>query len=109
MNALNADLNGKRVLDVGCRDGLYSFMAERRGAADVIGIDNDLSKAAVEVLIPYFGSAVRMHEMNLYELTAARFGTFDVLIFADVLKATRASGVFTWNPEPGPDPLKSRD
>ena len=85
VNALNADLKGKRVLDVGCRDGLYSFMAERRGAADVIGIDNDLSKPAVEFLIPYFGSAVRMHEMNLYELTAARFGTFDVLIFADVL------------------------
>lgn len=85
VNALDVDLHGKRVLDVGCRDGLYSFMAERRGAAEVIGIDNDMSKGAVEFLIPYFGSAVRMHEMNLYELTAARFGTFDVLIFADVL------------------------
>ena len=38
VNALKADLNGKRVLDVGCRDGLYSFMAERRGAAEVIAV-----------------------------------------------------------------------
>jgi SAM-dependent methyltransferase len=85
VSALDVDLRGKRVLDVGCRDGLYSFMAERRGAAEVIGIDNDLSKGAVEVLIPHFGSAVQMHELNLYDLTPARFGTFDVLIFADVL------------------------
>jgi SAM-dependent methyltransferase len=85
VNALSVDLKGKRVLDIGCRDGLYSFIAERQGAEEVVGIDNDLSKAAVEFLIPYFGSAVTMHEMNLYQLTAAQFGTFDVLIFSDVL------------------------
>lgn len=83
--ALSADLSGKRVLDVGCRDGFYSFLAERLGAAEVVGIDNDLSRAAVEFLIPYFGSAVRMHEMNLYQLTPEAFGTFDVIVFADVL------------------------
>lgn len=85
MSALGADLTGKRVLDVGCRDGLYSFLAERLGASEVIGIDNDLSRGAVDVLIPHFGSSVRMHEMNLYDLTPAHFGKFDVLIFADVL------------------------
>jgi 2-polyprenyl-3-methyl-5-hydroxy-6-metoxy-1,4-benzoquinol methylase len=26
------DLNGKRVLDIGCRDGLFSFAAESMGA-----------------------------------------------------------------------------
>jgi SAM-dependent methyltransferase len=85
VTALSGGLKGRRVLDIGCRDGLYSFIAERQGAAEVVGIDNDLSRAAVEFLIPYFGSAVTMHEMNLYQLTAARFGTFDVIIFADVL------------------------
>jgi SAM-dependent methyltransferase len=85
VSALGSDLTGKRVLDVGCRDGLYSFLAERLGASEVIGIDNDLSRGAVDVLIPHFGSAVQMHEMNLYDLTPARFGTFDVVIFADVL------------------------
>lgn len=83
IEALN--LHGKRVLDVGCRDGLYSFAAEGRGAAEVIGIDNDLSKGAVEFLIPYFGSAVRMHELNLYDLAPQRFGKFDVIILAGVL------------------------
>ena len=81
----SVDLKGKRVLDVGCRDGLYSFIAERSGAAEVIAIDNDLSRGAVDVLIPYLGSGVRMHEMNLYELTAAHFGVFDVLIFSNLL------------------------
>ena len=46
------DLEGKRVLDVGCRDGLYSFECEKLGAGEVIGIDNDVSPAAVEFLIP---------------------------------------------------------
>jgi 2-polyprenyl-3-methyl-5-hydroxy-6-metoxy-1,4-benzoquinol methylase len=31
------DLRRKRVLDIGCRDGLYSFAAERLGAAEVAG------------------------------------------------------------------------
>lgn len=79
------DLRGKRVLDVGCRDGLYSFEAERLGAAEVVGIDNDLSRGAIEVLIPYFRSSVRMHQVNLYDTTPSRFGTFDVIVFAGVL------------------------
>jgi SAM-dependent methyltransferase len=79
------DFRDKRVLDVGCRDGLYSFQAESRGAAEVIGIDNDLSRGAVEFLIPFFGSSVRMHEMNVLALTPSHFGQFDVIIFAGVL------------------------
>jgi tRNA (mo5U34)-methyltransferase len=79
------DLRGKRVLDIGCRDGLFSFAAESMGAIDVIGIDNDLSRGATELLIPYFNSKVRMHQMNLYDLTPERFGTFDVVIFPGVL------------------------
>lgn len=79
------DLKGMRVLDIGCRDGLYSFAAERQGANEVIGIDNDLSAGATEFLIPYFRSRVSMLELNLYDLTADRLGTFDVVIFAGVL------------------------
>jgi len=78
-------VKGKRVLDIGCRDGLFSFEAERMGAAEVIGIDNDLSAAAVEFLIPHFGSKVRMFQMNLFELRPADFGRFDVVICAGVL------------------------
>jgi 2-polyprenyl-3-methyl-5-hydroxy-6-metoxy-1,4-benzoquinol methylase len=32
------DFRGKRVVDVGCRDGRFSFEAQRRGAAEVLGI-----------------------------------------------------------------------
>jgi 2-polyprenyl-3-methyl-5-hydroxy-6-metoxy-1,4-benzoquinol methylase len=79
------DLRGKKVLDVGCRDGFFSFMAERRGASEVIGIDINHSKAAVEFLIPYFDSRCQIHEMNLYDLTPNTFGLFDVVFFAGVL------------------------
>lgn len=79
------DLNDKRVLDIGCRDGLFSFAAEKMGAREVIGIDNDLSEAATEFLIPFFKSKVKMEKMNLYDLTKDNFGLFDVVIFPGVL------------------------
>lgn len=79
------DVKGKRVLDIGCRDGLFSFAAESMGAAEVVGIDNDVSKAATEFLIPFFNSKVRMHQMNLYDLKPESFGQFDVVIFPGVL------------------------
>ncbi|HET6249601.1 MAG TPA: class I SAM-dependent methyltransferase [Tepidisphaeraceae bacterium] len=78
-------LQGKRVLDIGCRDGLFSFEAERLGASEVIGIDNCLSQGAVDVLIPHLRSRVRMHEMNLLHLSPQAFGRFDVIIFSGVL------------------------
>lgn len=79
------DLQGQRVLDIGCRDGLFSFEAEKLGAAEVIGIDNDLSKGAIEFLIPYFQSNVRMYEMNLFDLQENSFGAFDFILFVGVL------------------------
>jgi 2-polyprenyl-3-methyl-5-hydroxy-6-metoxy-1,4-benzoquinol methylase len=79
------DLKGKRVLDIGCRDGLFSFAAESMGAAEVIGIDNDLSVPATEFLIPFFKSKVRMEQRNLYDVTPSTYGKFDVVIFPGVL------------------------
>ena len=79
------DLKGKRVLDIGCRDGLFCFEAEKLGAAEVIGIDSDVSAGAVEFLIPFFGSRVRMHELNVFDLTPGTFGKFDVVLFPGVL------------------------
>ncbi|MBE0477160.1 MAG: DUF1698 domain-containing protein [Coriobacteriia bacterium] len=73
------------MLDVGCRDGLFSFAAESFGAREVIGIDNDLSIPATEFLIPYFQSKVRMERMNVYDLTPESYGRFDVVIFPGVL------------------------
>src|SRR5688572_4940772 len=52
------DFKNKKVLDIGCRDGLFSFEAEKLGATEIIGIDNSLSSGAVEILIPYLKSKV---------------------------------------------------
>jgi SAM-dependent methyltransferase len=79
------DFKGKRVLDVGCRDGIFCFEAEKRGAAEVLGIDTSLSIGAVEFLIPFFQSNVRMREIGLYDLTTAEHGQFDVILFPGVL------------------------
>lgn len=84
-NLRSLSLAGKRVLDIGCRDGLFSFEAERLGAAEVVGVDNDLSEGATQLLIPYLKSRVRMHEQNLFDLTPDAFGTFDVIVCAGVL------------------------
>ena len=39
--AIPEDLTGARVLDVGTFDGFYAFLAERRGAARVVAVDNE--------------------------------------------------------------------
>lgn len=75
------DFKDKSVLDIGCRDGLHSFEAEKRGAKSILGIDTCLSIGAVEFLIPYFKSKVKMQEKSLYDIE----GSFDIVIFAGVL------------------------
>lgn len=84
-NLRGLDVKGKRVLDIGCRDGLFSLEAEGMGATEVVGVDNDLSKGSTEVVLPYLKSRVRMHGMNLYDLRPETFGRFDVIVFVGVL------------------------
>ena len=79
------DFKNKKVLDIGCRDGMFSFYSENRGASEVVGIDNDLSKGATEFLIPYFNSKVKMYQKNLYDLKKEDYGKFDIIIFVGVL------------------------
>jgi SAM-dependent methyltransferase len=78
-------LDGKRVLDIGCRDGLFSFEAEKLGAKEIIAFDNDPSVAASEFLVPYFKSKVKINELNVYDLLPETYGKFDLVIFAGVL------------------------
>ena len=79
------DLKNKKILDIGCRDGIYCFEAEKLGAKEIIGIDNDVSKAAIEFLIPYFNSKVKMYEKNLFDLKEQDYGKFDVIFFPGTL------------------------
>ena len=41
LRAIPEQLAGARVLDVGTFDGFYAFLAERRGAARVVAVDNE--------------------------------------------------------------------
>lgn len=41
VSALPEDFAGMSVLDVGCFDGFYAFLAERRGAVRVVAVDNE--------------------------------------------------------------------
>lgn len=77
------DLTGKRVLDIGCWDGFYSFECERRGA-EVVAVDCWRPEGfflAHEAL----QSRVQFHELSVYELTRAQLGSFDIVLFLGVL------------------------
>ncbi|MBN1672369.1 MAG: DUF1698 domain-containing protein [Kiritimatiellae bacterium] len=94
------DFHGKRVLDIGCWDGYWSFYAERRGAASVLATDlnsqrwvdeggtlrsasasdNEGFRIAQEI----YGSQVEYRgDVSAYDLT--RLGrTFDIVFFLGV-------------------------
>src|SRR5688500_8756335 len=75
------DLKDKTVLDIGCRDGLYCLEAEKQGGT-VVGIDNDLSLAALEFILPYLDSKITLQQANLYDFRVDDSERFDLIIFA---------------------------
>jgi tRNA (mo5U34)-methyltransferase len=78
-----ADLTGKRVLDIGAWDGWFAFEMERRGA-DVVAIDR-WDNPRFREMRAALGSRADYRQMNVYELTPARLGRFDVVLFLGVL------------------------
>ena len=80
---LPEDLAGKRVLDIGCWDGFYSFETEQRGArvtsVDCWRPENFFkAKAALQ-------SQAEFHELSVYDVTKERLGAFDIVFFLGVL------------------------
>ncbi len=80
---LPENLGGKRLLDIGCWDGFYSFEAERRGA-EVVAVDCWQPKNFF-VAHRALGSRVEFREMSVYEVSKQRLGTFDIVLFLGVL------------------------
>jgi tRNA (mo5U34)-methyltransferase len=84
-HALPARLEGKTVLDVGCNAGFYALEMKRRGAARVLGIDEDAdylaqARFAAEVL----ALDVEFEQLSVYDV--AQLGErFDLVIFMGVL------------------------
>jgi tRNA (mo5U34)-methyltransferase len=84
------DFVGKRVLDIGCWDGGYTFAAERLGASLAYGTDLVTERAFMEqptfeVARALLGSSARYRgDMSVYDLEQLDEGDFDVVIFAGV-------------------------
>jgi tRNA (mo5U34)-methyltransferase len=104
------DVRGKRCLDVGTYDGFLAFELEKRGAAEVVATDisdhahwdwpvdmrakgpaflADIAgqdkgtgfTIAKEIL----GSKVEKVEINVYDLSPERVGTFDVVVCGSLM------------------------
>jgi len=78
-----ADLKGKRVLDIGCWDGWFSFELERRGA-EVMAVDC-WDNPRFRQMHAAYNSRVDYRQLDMYELTPDRIGRFDIVLFMGVL------------------------
>lgn len=95
-----ARLDGQRVLDIGAWDGYWTFEALKRGAKEVVAIDDfsdsldsktdvtrgtwrtfDLCKAA----LGYSDAQCSRHEMSVYDISPERLGMFDTVFFFGTL------------------------
>jgi tRNA (mo5U34)-methyltransferase len=78
-------LDGMTVLDVGCNAGFYSLEMKRRGAARVLGIDEDAGYLAqARFAAEVSGLDVELEQLSVYDV--ARLGErFDLVIFMGVL------------------------
>jgi tRNA (mo5U34)-methyltransferase len=81
--ALPENLSGKRVLDIGARDGYYTFQCERRGA-EVIAIDYS-DQTGFNIAREMLSARSVLLKRNLFELSVDEFGRFDVILFLGVL------------------------
>ena len=73
------------VLDIGCNGGFYSIELKRRGAARVVGIDNDPRYLAqARYAAEMSGANVEFRQMSVYELPRLD-ERFDLVLFMGVL------------------------
>src|ERR1035438_2292246 len=77
------DLRGKRVLDIGAWDGWFSFECERRGA-DVVAVDCVALNTFLEAR-ELLNSRVEYLTFDVSELSVAKLGRFDIVLFFGVL------------------------
>jgi tRNA (mo5U34)-methyltransferase len=84
------DFRGKKVLDIGCWDGLWSFEAEKRGAREVYATDFVAHRPFRE--LPTFTLAKRVLDSNVryypdlsvYDVGRLGITDFDVVLFCGV-------------------------
>jgi len=104
------DVTGKRCLDIGTYDGYLAFELERRGASEVVATDiadhrawdwpvamrdgapERLAELAgpekgsgFRIVKQLLGSAVEKVEINVYDLSPERVGSFDVVVCGSLM------------------------
>ena len=80
------DLTGMRVLDIGARDGFYTFEAERRGAREVVALDYESAdNTGFSIAAELLGSKATFVNDNVYALNPEEHGTFDLILFLGVI------------------------
>jgi tRNA (mo5U34)-methyltransferase len=84
------DFKGKKVLDVGCWDGLWSFEAEKRGAREVYSIDYVSLRAwseqpTYQLAHKLLGSKAKYYpNLSVYDIQKIGVTDFDVVIYCGV-------------------------
>lgn len=80
-------LKGKRVLDVACNCGGFSFAAARFGATEVVGIDSrEIHIQQAERIKQYLGlENISFYQDRIEDLTPDKYGEFDVCILAGII------------------------
>ncbi|MEY4483743.1 MAG: hypothetical protein RL693_1195 [Verrucomicrobiota bacterium] len=79
------DCQGLRVLDIGTRDGYFAFEFERRGA-EVMAVDYfPADKTGFGIAAKMLNSAVEYRQKNIYELSAADLGQFDIVLMLGLI------------------------
>jgi len=84
---LPRNCSGLRVLDIGCRDGFFSFEMERRGA-EVVGMDYvNPTNTGFSLASKLLGSKVNYLIENVNNISgcAGKIGSCDIVLFLGVL------------------------
>lgn len=83
-----ADLSRRSVLDIGCADGYWSVLALRRGAKEVVAIDEKIT-GGLQFLLDHKTYPIDFRNMDLFSADFLNLPAFDFVIFAGVLYHTK--------------------
>ncbi len=85
------DVAGKTVLDIGCSEGFFAFLAEEQGAKSVLAVDPEPEniRRALEAATRR-GSKIPIREVSIYNLPALQGirhmrHSYDVVLFLGVI------------------------
>lgn len=92
MMQLPQDLSGRSVLDIGCNEGFYAIEASVRGAARVLGIDNEQRKDVAKkfsLVKEALEHKAEFRFMDVCDLDSEAIGSFDIVFFLSVMHHLR--------------------